>query len=271
MSAILKRILDVKKEEISEAKKFRSTISLRDEVEGSLEIRQDIRNFEKALQMAIREKKAGVIAEIKKASPSKGIIRSPFFPDRIAKSYEKHGAACLSVLTDKVFFQGDLSYLKQARQSCGLPVLRKDFMIDFYQIYEARWWRADCILLIVGALDWGLLAELESCALELGMNVLLEVHHIRELEVALSLKSPLLGINNRNLQTFETAIQHTLDLLPYVPPEKRVITESGILTREDVVRLQDAGVMAFLVGEALMREKDPGQALARLFDIRPQR
>ncbi len=266
MSNILNKILSVKKEELAAAKRYRSTNSLRDEVENHSEIKQDLRGFEERLRGFIREGKAAVIAEIKKASPSKGIIRHPFYPDQIAKSYEKYGAACLSVLTDKVFFQGELSYLKEARQSCDLPILRKDFLIDFYQIYEARLWRADCVLLIVAVLDQGLLVELESCALELGMNVLLEVHNANELERALKLKSPLLGINNRDLRTFETSLQNTIHLLPYIPSEKLVITESGILKRDDVILMQNAGVHAFLIGEAFMRAEDPGKELAQLFN-----
>jgi len=248
MSDILKRILAVKKEELARAKRYRSMNSLRDEVETDFELKADRRDFKKALSQSIEEKKVAVIAEIKKASPSKGVIRHAFFPDQIAKSYAQYGAACLSVLTDKVFFQGDIQYLKQARQSCELPILRKDFMMDFYQIYEARLWRADCILLIVAALDQGLMIELESCALELGMNVLLEVHNAVELDRALQLKTTLLGINNRDLQTFETSILHTLNLLPYIPPDKLIVTESGITSRNEVVRLKDHGVQAFLVG-----------------------
>ena len=266
MADILNRILAVKQEEVSAAKKYRALGSVREEVETDSGLRQDVRGFERALRAKIRQKKAGVIAEVKKASPSKGVIREPFYPEKIAESYAEHGAACLSVLTDRHFFQGAPEYLQAARKVCDLPVLRKDFIIDFYQVYEARLWRADCLLLIVAALDQGLMVELEACAIELGMDVLLEVHDADELERALQLKTPLLGINNRNLRTFETALQNTLDLLPQVPTNRLVVTESGILTREDVTRMRDADVHAFLVGEAFMRAADPGQALAGLFD-----
>lgn len=269
MSDILKKILTVKHDEVNAAKKYRALSSLREEVESDLEIKKDLRGFEKALHSKVRAKKAAVIAEIKKASPSKGVIRDPFYPEQIANSYAEYGAACLSVLTDKTFFQGAPEFLQEARKACALPVLRKDFIIDFYQIYEARSWRADCILLIVAALDQGLMLELEACAFELGMDVLLEVHDAAELERALQLKTPLLGINNRDLRTFETSLQNTLDLLPEVPREKMVVTESGILNREDVIRMRDANVHAFLVGEAFMRVAEPGQELARLFDTMP--
>ncbi|MDR0933976.1 MAG: indole-3-glycerol phosphate synthase TrpC, partial [Burkholderiaceae bacterium] len=258
MSDILKKILAVKEEEIGAARKRRSLASLREEVETDSAIRQDLRGFEAALRASAARRQAGVIAEVKKASPSKGVIRDPFYPAQIAKSYAEHGAACLSVLTDERFFQGLADYLREARSACGLPVLRKDFIIDFYQVYEARLWRADCILLIVAALDQGLMTELEACALELGMNVLLEVHDANELERALQLKTPLMGINNRNLRTFETTLQTTLDLLPHVPKDRLVVTESGILKREDVIRMREAEVYAFLVGEAFMRAPEPG-------------
>lgn len=266
MSDILNKILAVKKEEVGAAKKYRALGSLREEVETDSAIRKDLRGFEKALQAKIRRKKAGVIAEVKKASPSKGVIRDPFYPARIAESYAAHGAACLSVLTDRHFFQGAPEYLQEARAACDLPVLRKDFIIDFYQVYEARSWRSDCILLIVAALDQGLMTELEACAMELGMDVLVEVHNADELERALQLKTPLMGINNRNLRTFETSLQNTLDLLPLVPRDRLVVTESGILAREDVTRMRDTDVHAFLVGEAFMRAPEPGEALALLFD-----
>jgi indole-3-glycerol phosphate synthase len=265
VSDILRTILLAKQEEVRNARRRRSLSSIRDEVESDTDARQAVRGFAKALREKIGTGAAGVIAEIKKASPSRGVIREPFYPEQIAESYEKHGAACLSVLTDKPFFQGDPDYLKQARQVCALPVLRKDFMIDFYQIYEARLWRADCVLLIVAALDPGLLREMEICAQESGMDVLVEVHGADELEVALQLKTPLIGINNRDLRTFETSLQNTLDLLPDMPPDRLVVTESGILTRDDVQRMRSAHVHAFLVGEAFMRAPDPGQALAGLF------
>jgi indole-3-glycerol phosphate synthase len=206
-----------------------------------------------------------VIAEIKKASPSKGVLRENFHPAEIAQSYAQHGAACLSVLTDEHFFQGAPEYLKQARAACAIPALRKDFMIDPYQIYQARSWGADCVLLIVAALDHGLMAELEACAHELGMGVLVEVHDANELDAALKLKTSMLGINNRNLRTFETTLDTTLNLLNRIPPEKMVITESAILAPDDVKKMRDADVHAFLVGEAFMRAQDPGLELARLF------
>lgn len=266
MSDILNQILAVKQDEIRAAKKYRALSSLREEVETDPDIRQDLRGFENALWVKIRRKKSAVIAEVKKASPSKGIIRDPFYPGKIAESYAEHGAACLSVLTDKPFFQGEPAYLEAARKACHLPVLRKDFIIDFYQVYEARLLRSDCILLIVAALDQGLMVELEACAHELGMDVLVEIHDAAELERALQLKTPLLGINNRDLRTFETSLQNTLDLLPRIPAGRLVVTESGILTREDVIRMRDADVHAFLVGEAFMRAPDPGEELAKLFD-----
>jgi indole-3-glycerol phosphate synthase len=265
MSDILNKILDVKADEIAAAKKYRSLVSLRDEVEADKEARKNLRGFEAGLRTKIAEGNAGVIAEVKKASPSKGVLRPDFKPANIAESYAKHGAACLSVLTDVQFFQGAPEYLKQARAACELPVLRKDFIVDPYQIFEARSWGADCILLIVAALDHGLMAELEACARELGMNVLVEVHNADELTAALRLKTALLGINNRNLRTFETSLQTTIDLLPRIPSDKLVITESGILVPDDVKKMRDANVHAFLIGEAFMRAPDPGVELNRLF------
>jgi len=207
----------------------------------------------------------GVIAEVKKASPSKGILRENFQPAEIAVSYATHGAACLSVLTDVQFFQGSDEYLRQARAACSLPVLRKDFMVDPYQIIAARAMGADCILLIVSALSATQLNEFEACAFELGMDVLVEVHDAAELEIALDLDTSLLGINNRNLRTFETSLQTTIDLLKRIPTGKRVVTESGILQPADVKKMRDHDVHAFLVGEAFMRAPDPGVELARLF------
>lgn len=265
MSDILKKILDVKADELRAAKKYRDFASLRREVEGNAEARQTLRGFEASLRAKIGGGQAGVIAEVKKASPSKGVLRPDFRPAEIAVSYAAHGAACLSVLTDVQFFQGSPEYLQQARAACSIPVLRKDFMIDPYQVYEARLWGADCILLIVAALDHGLMAELEACAHELGMGVLVEVHGAEELDVALKLKTALLGINNRNLRTFETTLQTTLDLLPRISPDKLVVTESAIMGPDDVKRMRDADVHAFLVGEAFMRAPDPGAELARLF------
>jgi indole-3-glycerol phosphate synthase len=265
MSDILKKILDVKADEVAAAKKYRNLASLRREVEADSEARNAIRGFEASLRTKIAAGRAGVIAEVKKASPSKGVLRADFNPADIAASYAMHGAACLSVLTDVQFFQGAPEYLQQARAACAIPLLRKDFMIDLYQVYQARSWGADCILLIVAALDHGLMAELEACAHELGMGVLVEVHNAEELTAALRLKTALLGINNRNLRTFETSLQTTLDLLPRISPDKLVVTESGILAPDDVKRMRDADVHAFLVGEAFMRAPDPGVELGRLF------
>ena len=265
MSDILKKILDVKVEEMVAAKKQRSLTSLRSEVENDSEARADLRGFEASLRGKISQGQAGVIAEVKKASPSKGVLRADFQPAEIAASYASHGAACLSVLTDVQFFQGAPAYLQQARAACAIPALRKDFIIDPYQIYEARSWGADCVLLIVSALDHGLMAELEACAHELGMGVLVEVHDGDELTAALRLETNMVGINNRNLRTFETSLQTTIDLLPRIPPEKLVITESGILGADDVKRMRDANVHAFLVGEAFMRAPEPGVELQRLF------
>ncbi len=266
MSDILNKILDVKADEVAAAKKYRDLASLRREVESDNDARRSLRGFEASLRQKIAAGHAGVIAEVKKASPSKGVLRPDFHPAEIAASYAQHGAACLSVLTDVQFFQGAPEYLQQARAACAIPVLRKDFMIDLYQVYQARSWGADCILLIVAALDHGLMAELEACAHELGMGVLVEVHDADELNAALRLKTALLGINNRNLRTFETSLQTTIDLLPRIPPDKLVVTESGILARDDVQRMRDADVHAFLVGEAFMRAPEPGVELARLFD-----
>ena len=206
-----------------------------------------------------------VIAEVKKASPSKGVIRADFRPADIAASYASHGAACLSVLTDTQYFQGSEEYLKQARAACNIPVLRKDFMVDMYQIYQARAMGADCILLIVAALDHGLMAEMEACAHELGMDVLIESHDGDELTAALNLKSRLIGINNRNLRTFDVSLDTTLNLLSRIPQERMVITESGIMTPADVQRMRENDVHAFLVGEAFMRAPDPGAELRKLF------
>jgi indole-3-glycerol phosphate synthase len=266
MSDILNKILDVKADEVAVAKKQQDFASLRREVESDAEARAGLRAYETALRTKIAAGHAGVIAEVKKASPSKGVIRADFRPAEIAVDYAAHGAACLSVLTDIQFFQGAPEYLQQARAACALPVLRKDFMIDPYQVYQARSWGADAILLIVAALDHGLMAELEAVAHELGMSVLVEVHNAEELHAALKLKTTLLGVNNRNLRTFDTSLQTTLDLLPQIPGDKLVVTESGIHTRDDVKRMRDANVNAFLVGEAFMRAAQPGVELGRLFD-----
>lgn len=266
MADILNKIISVKVDEVARAKKHQDYASLRREVESNREAQNDLRGFENNLRNTIAQGNAGVIAEIKKASPSKGVIREHFLPAEIAHSYAKHGAACLSVLTDEQFFQGHASYLQQARAACTLPVLRKDFMIDLYQVYQARHWGADCILLIVAALDHGLMAELEACAHELGMDVLVEVHNAEELDAALTLKTNLVGINNRNLRTFEVSLDTTLQLLPRIPDSKLVVTESGIFTREDVANMRAANVHSFLVGEAFMRAEEPGLELNKLFN-----
>jgi indole-3-glycerol phosphate synthase len=265
MSDILNKILAVKADEVAAAKKYRDLASLRREVEGDGQSRAAIRGFEASLRSKIAAGHAGIIAEVKKASPSKGVLRPDFQPAAIAQSYAEHGAACLSVLTDVQFFQGSVDYLRQARAACALPVIRKDFMVDMYQVYEARAMGADAILLIVSALDHGLMAELEACALELGMDVLVEVHDGEELRAALKLKTPLVGINNRNLRSFEVSLETTLGLLPRIPKERLVVTESGILGPQDVQRMREADVHAFLVGEAFMRAPDPGVELERLF------
>ena len=264
MIDILQRIVAVKVEEVAAAKAVRSLSSLRAEAE-STERRRDLRPFEDALRRKVRAGQAAVIAEVKKASPSKGVLREHFVPAEIAASYEAGGAAALSVLTDERFFQGSAAYLQQARAACGLPVLRKDFMVDEYQVVQARAIGADCILLIAACLDDAQMADLEAAAQALGMSVLVEVHDGAELDRALRLKTPLLGINNRNLRSFEVTLQTTLDLLPRVPAGRLLVTESGILARADVQRLRGAGVQAFLVGEAFMRAADPGAALSTLF------
>jgi len=266
MSDILNKILAVKADEVAAAKKHRDLPSLRREVESDSELRAGIRGFEASLRRNIAAGRAGVIAEVKKASPSKGILRPDFRPAEIARSYAEGGAACLSVLTDVQFFQGSVDYLRQARAAVELPVIRKDFIVDMYQVYEARAMGADAVLLIVSALDHGLMAELEACAQELGMDVLVEVHDGDELTAALRLKTRLVGINNRNLRTFAVSLDTTIDLLPRIPGERLVVTESGIAVRGDVERMRAANVHAFLVGEAFMRAPDPGNELRRLFD-----
>ncbi|RJG28011.1 indole-3-glycerol phosphate synthase TrpC [Massilia cavernae] len=265
MSDILNKILEVKADEVAAARKYRSLASLRSDVEADTDAQRKPRGFEASLRKHIAAGKAGVIAEVKKASPSKGVLRADFRPANIAESYARHGAACLSVLTDVQFFQGSVDYLKQARAACDIPVLRKDFLVDIYQVYEARAMGADAILLIVAALDHGLMAEMEACALELGMDVLVEVHDGDELTAALKLRTPLMGINNRNLRTFETSLQTTIGLLPRIPDDRLVVTESGIMVPDDVKLMRDANVHAFLVGEAFMRQPEPGVELQRLF------
>jgi indole-3-glycerol phosphate synthase len=273
VSDILQKICEVKFEEVAAAKKRMPLEQMRRDAES----RVTTRDFIGALRAKIAAGKAGVIAEVKKASPSKGVIREDFDPADIAQSYMmgysntkaktlgNATAACLSVLTDRQFFQGEPDFLKQARASTMLPVLRKDFMVDPYQIYESRAMGADCILLIAACLEDGLMAEMEQIAHHLGMAVLVEVHDGAELDRALKLKTPLVGINNRNLRTFEVSLQTTLDLKARVPDDRLLVTESGVLTRDDVKMLRDAGVNAFLVGEAFMRAEEPGEALAQLF------
>ncbi|MGY4831154.1 indole-3-glycerol phosphate synthase TrpC [Sphaerotilaceae bacterium SBD11-9] len=261
MSDILNKIVAVKREEIAAASARRDLACVRRDAES----RTDVRDFAGTLRGKIAAGRAAVIAEVKKASPSKGVLRENFVPAEIAASYERHGAACLSVLTDVQFFQGAGAYLEQARAACTLPVLRKDFMVDAYQVFEARAMGADCILLIAACLDDAQMADLEAQAHALGMAVLVEVHDGAELDRALRLKTPLLGINNRNLRTFEVTLDTTLSLLPRVPADRLLVTESGILSRADVQRMRDAAVHGFLVGEAFMRAPDPGAALAQLF------
>ena len=261
MNDILQRIVAVKREEVAASQRVRSQASLRNEAEACAELRE----FVAALEIAASAGRSAVIAEIKKASPSKGLLRESFDPAQIARSYADHGAACLSVLTDAQFFQGSPAFLAQARAACSLPILRKDFIIDAYQIDESRVMGADCILLIAACLDDMQLRDFEQQASALRMAVLVEVHDATELERALRLQTRLIGINNRNLRTFEVSLDTTLSLLPRIPPGRIVVSESGIHLENDVARLRAAGVNAFLVGEAFMRADDPGLALARLF------
>ena len=265
MSDILQKIVAVKHQEIAAALPQRPLSVVRAEAETRNRDLRDVRDFVGALRNKVAAGQAGVIAEVKKASPSKGILREQFNPAEIALSYAQHGAACLSVLTDEQFFQGQTSYLQQARAACALPVLRKDFMVSDYQVYDARAMGADCILLIAACLDDAQMADLEACALDLGMAVLVEVHDGEELGRALKLKTPLVGINNRNLRTFDVTLDTTLGLLDRVPSDRLLVTESGILGRADVERMRAANVHAFLVGEAFMRAPDPGVALSELF------
>lgn len=265
MSDILEKIVAVKREELIAAKRRAPLEAIRFDAES----RVLTRDFTAALRAKIAAGAAAVIAEVKKASPSKGVLRAEFIPADIAQSYAEGdgnvSAACLSVLTDRQFFQGGVDYLKQARASCDLPVLRKDFIVDAYQVYESRAMGADAILLIAACLDDAQMREFEAIAVGLGMAVLVEVHDGAELERALKLRTPLIGVNNRNLRTFEVSVQTTIDLRTQVPADRLLVTESGIATRDDVAKLRAAGVHAFLVGEAFMRADEPGEALAELF------
>ncbi|GAB3379299.1 indole-3-glycerol phosphate synthase TrpC [Lysobacter fragariae] len=261
MSDILNTILARKAEEIEQRSRVRSLQELRDRAQGQ----STPRGFVRAIREKITAGDAAVIAEVKKASPSKGVIRPDFRPADIARSYEAGGAACLSVLTDVDFFQGSNLYLGEARNACSLPVIRKDFIVDPYQVYEARMIGADCILLIVAALEDDRMIELANLAGQLGMDVLVEVHDIDELERALQTDCELIGVNNRNLRTFNVSLDTTLELKDAVPRDRILVTESGIATRDDVTKMRGAGVDAFLVGESFMREPDPGAALRRLF------
>ncbi|MDO9403272.1 MAG: indole-3-glycerol phosphate synthase TrpC [Polaromonas sp.] len=261
MSDILDQIVAVKREEVAAGLKRKPLAVMREDAES----RVLTRDFVGAMRAKIAAGQPAVIAEVKKASPSKGVLRGDFIPADIAQSYAEHGAACLSVLTDRQFFQGEPDYLKQARASCALPVIRKDFMIDPYQVYEARVMGADCILLIAACLDDAQMKDLESIAHALDMAVLVEVHDAAELARALRLKTPLVGINNRNLKTFEVSLDTTIGMLKDVPTDRLLVTESGIATKADVQKMRVAGVNGFLVGEAFMRAEDPGEALQALF------
>jgi|TARA_B110000902_G_C14051242_1_gene491785 indole-3-glycerol phosphate synthase len=261
MSDILNKILATKREEVAKASAIKSLKEIHEEALAQPEPRDFVGNLAKKDAANL----PAVIAEIKKASPSKGVIREDFNPAEIAKSYEQAGAACLSVLTDEQYFQGSAAYLKQARDACSLPVLRKDFMIDPYQVVEARAMGADCILLIAAALELKQMQLLEDISHELGMAVLVEVHNQKELDLALKLGTPLVGINNRNLRTFDVTLQTTLDLLKNLPDDRFVITESGIFTPEDVALMRDNNVNGFLVGEAFMRQPDPGAEFTKVF------
>jgi len=260
---ILKKILDKKAEEVA-GRRLGMTIANLEDIAGDVE---SPRGFYNALQSNVLAKKPAIIAEIKKASPSKGVIREDFNPIAIGQDYAMNGATCLSVLTDKEFFQGSEVYLQMVRERCPLPVLRKDFMIDPYQIYEARALGADCILLIVAALEDSQMHELSDVATKLGMDVLVEVHNAEELQRALTLDTKLIGINNRNLRTFETSLQTTLELKANIPEDRLIITESGIHTHEDVKLMLDNDIYTFLVGEVFMRAESPGQKMKELFGL----
>jgi indole-3-glycerol phosphate synthase len=262
MSDILRTILARKVEEVAERSRVLPLRELSARVAAEA---PPPRGFAQALHARIAAGQAGVIAEVKKASPSQGVIRPDFQPAQIARSYEQAGATCLSVLTDIDFFQGHDAFLREAREACALPVLRKDFIVDAWQVYEARLLGADCLLLIVAALGDASLAELCHLGMDLGMDVLVEVHDLDELERALQVPAPLLGVNNRNLRTFEVSLDTTLSLLSAVPADRLLVTESGIHTPDDVAKMRANGVGAFLVGERFMRAPDPGGELQRLF------
>ncbi len=265
MSDILNKIIATKHEEIALARAHISDAQMAELAQAAVK-NHPTRDFVSAIATRVSAQQSAVIAEIKKASPSKGVLREAFLPAQIAREYESAGAACLSVLTDEQYFQGHADYLKAARAACSLPVLRKDFMIDGYQINQARAWGADAILLIAAALDVAQMQNLEQQAHDLGMAVLVEVHNAEELRAALQLRTPLLGINNRNLRTFEVSLQNTFELLAEIPSDKIVVTESGIATREDVAQMHAHQVYAFLVGEAFMRQTHAGMALQQLFN-----
>jgi len=260
-SDVLDKIMAHKAEEVAFEKRRCPLPEIRSRADDT----NDCRGFTLALTDSLQAGRSAVIAEVKKASPSKGVIRADFDPVLIAQTYQKHGASCLSVLTDREFFQGSAEYFKQARNACTIPMLRKDFMLDEYQVFEARAMGADCILLIVAALEDGLMQDLAGRALELGLDVLVEVHSAAELERGLRLEMPMIGINNRNLRDFSTSLETTIDLLSMIPEDVTVVTESGIHTPADVAKMRDNNVNSFLVGEAFMRAKDPGKKLAELF------
>jgi indole-3-glycerol phosphate synthase len=259
-ASVLEQIVERKKQEVADGKRLKSASDF--QVDGIA----PCRGFIQALKGKFELGKPAVIAEIKKASPSKGVIRPDFDPASIARSYTENGATCLSVLTDKDYFQGSDEYLRLAREACTLPILRKDFVIDSWQIHQSRYLGADCILLIVAALSEEQVAEYQCLATEIGLDVLIEVHNRAELEIALRTGNPLIGVNNRDLHSFETRLDVTLDLLSDIPPDCLLVTESGIHTRDDVDRMRSSGINAFLVGEAFMRASDPGRALRQLFD-----
>ena len=268
-SDVLDKIMQHKAQEVAQSKTQVSVADLKAQITGAKLDKKPCRGFVKALQASLAAGRSAVIAEVKKASPSKGLIRPDFNPAEIAKSYEKYGASCLSVLTDKEFFQGSPEYFQQVREAVSLPMLRKDFMLDEYQVYEARVMHADCILLIVAALEDGLMQTLAGRAVELGMDVLVEVHNAEELERGLTLNKEfgieMIGINNRNLRNFETSLNNTIDLLPMIPDSTIVVTESGIHKPEDIKLMREHNVNSFLVGEAFMRADEPGEKLQELF------